>query len=105
VLQQAAAGSLRVVAAGAPSPASARSLQGALATVLNATGDDLVVVDGPGLLESANALPAAGVAGSTLLVVDASDQRASDDLDAAVTQLRDAGTDILGVVLNRAAVQ
>lgn len=101
VLQEATAPSLRVVAAGTPSSASPPSLGSALSAALQATGDDLVVVDGPALLESAVALSVAGVARTVLLVIDAADARAPADLEAAVAQLNNAGAELLGVVLNR----
>jgi tyrosine-protein kinase Etk/Wzc len=95
---------LEILTAGTPPPRPTDLLQSSLFLRLlqhHAERADLVLVDGPAVLASADSLVLAQAADATLLVVDAQRARGAA-ISEAVDALRHTSTYVVGAVLNRA---
>ncbi len=66
------------------------------------TAGELVLVDTPALSDAPEALIAASLTGSVILVIDAG-RRTPDEVQEAAYEIDGAGAELIGVVLNRSA--
>jgi capsular exopolysaccharide synthesis family protein len=95
---------LRVVSAGVVSQHPAAILHASFPQVLAAYEDALVLVDMPPVLGTADAMLVASMTRAIILVIDARHGDPSE-IEQVVHDLQRTGTEVLGVVLNRAKVK
>ncbi|MGZ4336378.1 MAG: polysaccharide biosynthesis tyrosine autokinase [Gaiellaceae bacterium] len=95
---------LRIISAGLVSQHPAAILHSGLPQVLAAYEDSLVLVDMPPVLGTADAMLVASMTKAIILVIDA---RHGDpaEIEQVVHDLQRSGTEVLGVVLNKAKIK
>lgn len=101
-LQPTALPTLQFLPAGTPSRHPAEILSVALPRILDAvsTPMNLTLVDAPPIAGAAETVLMSAMTRSVVLVVDVR-RNQPEDIERVLVQLRDAGADVLGVVLNR----
>jgi capsular exopolysaccharide synthesis family protein len=95
---------LRFISAGHASLPPASILHTVLPDILAAYDDALILVDMPPVLATAEAVLVATMTKAVILVVDAR-HGDPEELEQVIHDLRRTGTDVLGVVLNRAKLK
>ncbi|PWU24757.1 MAG: hypothetical protein C5B48_04770 [Candidatus Rokuibacteriota bacterium] len=102
--QRTALPTLRAIAAGRPTQHPTSILHASYAAVLDSFDDSLIIVDMPPVLGAADAALVAMVTKVVVLVTDAR-HGDPEELEQTLHELRRAGCEVLGVVVNRANVK
>ena len=92
---------LKVIPSGVVDAPEAPTTHTTVARVLDELEGVLTIIDGPSVLESDGVGDVARATGAVVLVVDASDARAGEELAESVATMKKLGVHVVGAVLNR----